>query len=280
MKWTIAFDAGCDLRTVPQEGPAQLVLVPLKILVGDREVSDDGSTAMAELQAQLDAAAGKTGTACPSVGDWQHIMEAGDATIAITLSGAVSGSYQSACIARDLVLEEDPSKEIYVMDSVSGSGTMEFLVRKAREGVAAGLPFSAICQSLEDCRKQAQIFFLLQNVNNLMSNGRLNPLIGRAVKALKLCMLGTVSPEGTMEVIGKVRGFDKLMEKCLDTCIARGCTAPRQAIISHCLNLPGAQLLRDKLLARFPSLSVEIRETGLICGYYAEKGGLILALQS
>ena len=279
MKWTIAFDAGCDIRDIPTVEGVDLVLVPLKILLGDGEVTDDGSVPMAELQRQLDGAAGKTGTACPSVGDWHHIMEDSDRLIAITLSGAVSGSYQSACIARDMVLEEQPGKALWVMDSVSGSGTMEFLVRKAVEGIQSGLSFNAVCDSLRRSRSEAEIFFLLQNVDNLMSNGRLNPLLGRAVKALKMCMLGTVSPEGTMEVIGKVRGFDKLMDKCLDTCAARGCTAPRAAIISHCLNPQGAEQLKAKLEARFPGVAVEIRETGLICGYYAEKGGLIVALQ-
>lgn len=278
MKWTIAFDAGCDIREIPTVEGAELALVPLKLLLRDKEITDDGSVTTAQLQQQLDAA-GKTGTACPSVGDWHRIMEGSDCVIAITLSSAVSGSYQSACIARDMTLEEAPDKEIYVMDSVSGSGTMEFLVRKAVEGVQAGLPFSHICESLQQSRSQAEIFFLLQNVDNLMSNGRLNPLLGRAVKALKMCMLGTVSSKGTMEVIGKVRGFSKLMDKCLDACIARGCTAPRAAIISHCLNPQGAEQMKEKLESRFPGIAVEIRETGLICGYYAEKGGLIVALQ-
>ena len=278
MKWTIAFDAGCDMRNFAPIETAELVLVPLKILLGSQEVVDDGSTSLADFQTMLDETRGKTGTACPSVGDWQHIMERSETTIAITLSGAVSGSYQSACIARDLVLEEAPEKQIFVMNSVSGSGTMEFLVREAVERIQAGDSFDQVCQALQDCRGQSEIFFLLQNVDNLMSNGRLNPLVGRAVKALRLCLLSTVSPTGTMEVIAKVRGFEKAMDKSLLECDARSCT-PRRGIISHCLNPQGAQQMRDKLLEKFPNACIEIRETGPLCGYYAEKGGLIVALQ-
>lgn len=278
MTWTIAFDSGCDLRNPVSTETAKLVLVPLKILLGDRQVIDDGTTSLSQLQGLLDETSGKTGTACPSVGDWQAAMEQGDRVLAITISGGVSGSYQSACIARDLVLEEHPEKEIRVMDSRSGSGGMELLVRRAADLIDKGCSFEEVCQGLEDCRAEAEIFFLLQNVSNVVSNGRLNPIIGRAVQALHLSLLATVSPEGKLDVIGKVRGFEKAMDRCIEECGKRNCS-PREVLITHCQNPAGAQLLREKLLSAFPHARVEIRETGPLCGYYAEKGGLIAALQ-
>ena len=278
MKWTIAFDSGCDIRDLSPDDTASLELVPLKIQVGTDEIADDGHTSMEVLQHILDMKKGRTGTACPSVGEWEKAMEQGDNVIAITISGAVSGSYQSAVIAREEVLENHPDKNIFVMNSVSGSGTMQFLVRKAMELIQSGSSFEQVCQGLTEYRSHSQIFFLLQNVDNVMSSGRLNPIIGKAVKALKLCLLATVSPEGKLEVIGKVRGFQKAMDRSIEECIHRGCEA-RKIIISHCMNLPGALEMKEKLLARFPSAQVEIMATGLLCGYYAEKGGLIVALQ-
>ena len=130
MKWTIAYDAGCDRRNPQPTEDCEVQLIPLKILLGEQEVLDDGSRTMEEVQALLDGSRCKTGTACPSVGDWQRVMEAGEQVIAITISGAVSGSYQSACIARSMVLEEHPEKKIFVFDSISGSGVMEFMVRR------------------------------------------------------------------------------------------------------------------------------------------------------
>ena len=280
MKWTIAFDSGCDLRnfaSIPG-GDVALELVPLNILLGQQEVVDDGQTSLEELQHRLDERPGKTGTACPSVGDWTRAMAQGDKVLAITISGAVSGSYQSACAARDMLLEEDPDREIFVLNSVSGSGGMQALVCCALDQIERGASFEAVCQAMKDCRSRSEIFFLLQNVDNIMSNGRLNPVIGKAIKALKLKLLATVSPEGTLEVIGKVCSFEKAMDRSIQECLDRGCT-PRKVIISHCMNPDGASLMQEKLLARFPGLKVTIMETGLLCGYYAEKGGLIVALE-
>lgn len=278
MKWTIAFDAGCDMRNFDSVENADLKLVPLTIHLGDHPVVDDGATSLEDFQDMLDQQHGKTGTACPSVGDWHKVMEESENVIAVTISGSVSGSYQSAVIAQNMILEDDPDKNIFVFDSVSGSGTMEFLIRKAIELIDNGCSFEDVCQGITDYRKHSHIFFLLQNVDNLMSNGRLNPIIGRAVKALKLCMLATVSEEGTLDVISKVRTFGKAMDKSISESLKRGCRA-RHVIISHCLNPVGAQTMKDKILEAFPDAVVEIRMTGLLCGYYAEKGGLIIALQ-
>ena len=278
MNWTIAFDSGCDLRDLQPVDNTELELVPLSILVGHKAITDDGSTSLEDMQAMLDHTREKTGTACPSVGDWHQAMEGRDNVIALTISGAVSGSYQSACAARDMILEDEPDKHIYVMNSVSGSGGMQSLVNRALELIRAGASFDEVCQGIEECRSRSQIFFLLQNVDNIMSNGRLNPIIGRAVKALRLCLLATVSPEGTLEVISKVRGFVKTMDKSIEACVDRGCT-PKKIIITHCLNPEGAQMMKEKLLDRFPWAHIEILQTGLLCGYYAEKGGLIVALE-
>ena len=279
MKWTIAFDSGCDLREFPVYDSAELVLVPLKIRLGDREVVDDGSTSMESLQQLLDAEKGKTGTACPSVGDWHEVMEQGENVLAVTISGAVSGSYQSALAARDLVHDEDPHKNIYVMNSVSGSGTMQAIVDTAIRLIREGRSFEEVCRGMEDCRSRSEVFFLLQNVDNIMSNGRLNPIIGRAVKALKLCLLATVSEEGKLGVIAKVRGFRKTMDKAIKECMERNCR-PKKVIITHCLNPDGAEVMKTKLLEQYPTAQVEILPTGLLCGYYAEKGGLIVAVES
>lgn len=278
MKWTIAFDSGCDLRELPVSASAELVLVPLKIRLGSREVVDDGTTSLETLQQMLDSEKGKTGTACPSVGEWHEVMERGENVLAITISGAVSGSYQSALAAKNLVHDEDPHKNIYVMNSVSGSGTMQAIVDTALRLIGEGCSFEEVCQGMEDCRSRSQIFFLLQNVDNIMSNGRLNPIIGRAVKALKLCLLATVSEEGKLGVISKVRGFRKTMDQAIRECISRGCH-PRKVLITHCLNPDGAEVMKTKLLERFPLAEVQIMQTGLLCGYYAEKGGLIVALE-
>ena len=277
MSWKIVFDSGCDIRNL-NDYDVDMSLVPLSIHLGDKTVRDDGNTLLHDFQDMLDNTPGKTGSACPSPGDWQDAFEEADNVIAITISGGESGSYQSALIAKNMVLDDYPGKNIFVFDSGSGGGTIEFLVNKAIELIHKGESFETICNEIVEARKRSEVFFLLQHVDNVISNGRLNPVIGKAVEALKLCILATATEEGKFDVLSKNRTFKKDMDKCIEECVKRNLKG-KEILISHCLNENGAKLMKEKLLKQYPEAKIEIRQTGLLTGYYAEKGGLIVAIQ-
>lgn len=279
MEWTVAFDSGCDLRNIEASDNIHWGIAPLKIMVGDGSISDDGNTSLEQLQQALDGTKKKTGSACPSVEDWKILMEKGDAVIAITISGEVSGSYQSALIAKDMVLENRPDKKIFVLNTLSGSGSMSFLVRNAVRLIEDGNDFDTVCHQLQTDAKKTKTFFMIQNVDNLVTNGRINHIVGRAIKTLKLCMLATVSEKGSLEVVAKTRNFQNSMDACIEELSKKGYEC-KKFIISHCLNPKGAEEFKNKLLKKFPSADVEIMRTSLLCGYYVEKGGVIASVEA
>ncbi len=279
MEWTIAYDSGADLRDMKSSNGISFKIAPLKIIVGEKTISDDGSTSLNQMQSMLDSGEKKTGTACPSIEDWRLLMEKGDAVIAITISGEVSGSFQSALIARDMVLENEPERKIFVLDSRCGSGGMGFLIERAARLIESGMGFEDICRELSLAAKKSKTFFMIQNVDNLITNGRINPIVGRAIKTLRLCLLAAVSKKGDLEVIGKSRNFHKSMDCCIEELSKRGFECKR-FMISHCLNADGAEEFKKRLLKRYPLAEVKIMETGLLCGYYVEKGGIIASVES
>ena len=278
MIWTIAVDSGCDLRDIENKDDINFAIAPLKITIGEQSVEDDNSVSLEYLQRMLDEEKKKTGTACPSVEDWRLCMEKGDKIIAITISGEVSGSYQSAVIAKEMILEDHPEKEIFVLNTLSGSGSMSFLARRACELIKEGKSFEDICTELSERAKKTKPFFMIQNVDNLMTNGRLNHIVGKAIKTLKLALVATVSEKGDLEVISKARNFKNAMDRCLDECLKRGYKGEK-VIISHCLNLDGANEFKRRLLEKYPGADVEIMRTSLLCGYYVEKGGIIASFE-
>ena len=278
MNWTIAVDSGCDLRNLENSDNINYKIAPLKITIGDKSVEDDNSISLEALQDMLDNEKSKTGTACPSVEDWRLCMEEGDNIIAITISGEVSGSYQSAVIAKDMILEDEPHKNIFVLNTLSGSGSMTFLARRAAELIHEGKSFDEICTELSERAKKTKPFFMIQNVDNLITNGRLNHIVGKAIKTLKLALVATVSEKGDLEVISKARNFKHAMDRCLDECLKRGYEG-KKVIISHCLNLEGAKEFKRRLLEKYPLANVEIMRTSLLCGYYVEKGGIIASFE-
>ena len=120
MKISIIGDSCTDL-TPALARVLGVSLAPLKIQVGDACHVDDGSLDTPGLIREMKACKTSPSTACPSPDEYAALMRACEACFIITLSSKLSGSYNAACVARDMVLEETPDKKIAVLDSESAA---------------------------------------------------------------------------------------------------------------------------------------------------------------
>ena len=115
MKWNIVCDSSCDILTLPDLArDTAFSVAPLKIIVGDREFVDDETL---DRQRLLDAMAsfkGASSSACPALFEWARQFEKADFSIAICISSQLSGAYNSAMVAKDMVLEK-----LYKLDKVA-----------------------------------------------------------------------------------------------------------------------------------------------------------------
>ena len=134
MTWNIVSDSSCDLRAASfHSDTVRFETVPLRIHVGEATFADNDELSVPELLAAMGAEKSAASTACPSPADFVRAFEAGDRTVCFTISSQLSGTYHAACIARDLVLEEHPDRQICVIDSRAASATCALLVRRARQ---------------------------------------------------------------------------------------------------------------------------------------------------
>ena len=115
MIWNIVSDSSCDLRTSDFHSDSVLFhSVPLRIQVGEQEFVEDDDLVVPEMLQAMAAEKSASSSACPSPADFTRAFEAGDCTVCFTISSNLSGTYNSAVMARDLVLEEHPEKRICV----------------------------------------------------------------------------------------------------------------------------------------------------------------------
>lgn len=111
--------------------------VPFTISVGDENFVDDRNLDVDGMIDSMDACAEASHTACPSPHAWQEKFEQEGNVIAITISSKLSGSYNSACAAKDMVLEEQPDKKIAVIDSpLRGFGTCSARQKKSASSLS------------------------------------------------------------------------------------------------------------------------------------------------
>ena len=167
MTWTIVSDSSCDLRKASFHSDlVRYESVPLRLQVGDQTFVDDDDLSVPALLAAMAAEKAASSSACPSPADFARAFETGDRVICFTISSGLSGTYHAACIARDLVLEEHPEKQILVMDSRTAAGAMVLLIRRARALIEAGEDFEAVCSQLHAYHSTLRTCFTLENFDN------------------------------------------------------------------------------------------------------------------
>ena len=125
MAWMIVSDSSCEIRELENPAPGvQFALVPFKIRVGEREYVDLATLNTQQMLQAMTDYNGASTTACPSPEEWAEYFLQADNVLAFTISSNLSGSYNAAMAAREMVLEEHPEKKIFVLDTLSCSGAL------------------------------------------------------------------------------------------------------------------------------------------------------------
>ena len=278
MTWNIVCDSSCDLisaELIP--GQVRLTVVPMVITVEETDYIDNEGLDPAALLAHMSAARGPSCTACPSPEAFAEAFRQADRSLCFTISSQLSGTFQAACAARDLVLEEDPEKEIFVLDGRSTAGSMVLLLRRARALIEAGEDsFDRICQKLQDCRDSLRTVFTLKTFDNLVKNGRMRPLLGSVLHTLGIHVIAVGTDRGTIQVKDKARGAERTLRAMLGQMEEQKDCRGAEVVISHCRNPEGAAALREAILRKLPVKSVHVQPCRGLTTYYAMDQGLIV----
>lgn len=276
MKWNIVADSSIDLFELEATYEnIEFSTVPFSIGVGEKEYMDDSSLDIGELMSAMKACKTASRTACPSTGAWYEQFKKDGHVIAITITSNLSGSYNSACVARNMVLEEQPDKQIAVIDSLSTGPEMVLILRKICELIAGNKDFETVIKETKEHMKNTHVTFALSSFDNLVKNGRMNRVTGFIANKLGLLGVGIASERGTIEVKGVSRGRRKAIEAILNDMKLRG-TYIKEVVISHCQNIEFAEQVKTAILSIWNDASVTIMPTRGLCSYYAERGGLII----
>ena len=275
----IITDSSCDLQVLqPLPEQCAYIRVPLKILVGEKEFVDDDALDPQAMLKEVYAYPGKTGSACPSPDDWAAHFRQAEESYALTISGNLSGSYNSAVIARQMVLEENPEKKIFVLDSLTAGSEMTLIIRRLRDLVAQGLPFEEICTEIVRYRDSLGTLFILNSMDNLVKNGRVNRVVGFTAKILNIKVIGKASDHGTIEMLHKCRGELRNYETSVAEMLNMGYKGGK-VTLSHAANLNGCHMIRDLICRHYPQAQIDILPLRGLCSYYAEQSGIILGFE-
>ena len=274
--WHIVGDTSCDLFTLDGgESVFDFATIPFTIRIGGKEYVDDENMPIEEMLTANENHSELAQTACPSPEDWRARFEAPGPVLAFTISSALSGSYNSACTARNMLLEEDPGKQIAIIDSKATGPEEAMLILKARELILEGRSFEEIEAALNLEAEKIHTTFALASYRNLIKAGRVSRLVGFIAGHLGFWGIGIGSEAGEIAIRGRARG-DKAMVRFMADEIRKIGVAGNEIRISHCQNAKAAGMLKEQLEAQFPAVRVILMETRGLDSFYAERHGLIV----
>ena len=279
MTWKIVADSGCDYRQLVSPAiDTTFVSVPLKIQVADQLFVDDANLDIDQMMETMYATSEASKSTCPSPDDYLRAFEGGENIIVVSLTGTLSGSHNSAQLAKNIYLEEHPETNIHVIDSLSAGGEVDLLVDKLNELIEQGLSFDEVVEAITAYQEKTKLLFVLAKVDNLVKNGRLSKLIGTVVGLLNIRMVGEASETGTLELLQKARGPKKSLQAAYEELVKAGYAGGR-IIMAHRSNEKFCQQLSELILETFPQADIKILDTSGLCSFYAEDGGLLMGYE-
>ncbi len=271
----IVSDSSCDIFDL--EG-IEFNSVPLKIIAGDREFCDVKNADTYKMVEFLKEFKGKSGSSCPSSAEWLEAFSGADEIFAITITSGLSGSYNAACVAKDMYIEKNPEAKIFVIDSLSAGPELTLIIEKIKELHISGKTFEEIKEEIISYQKNTGLCFVLESMKNLANNGRVSHAVAMFANILGIRLIGKASNEGTLEPLSKARGEKKAISNLIQSMVAEGYKG-KKVIISHCFNEQAAKMLKDKIQDVFLSADVKIQKTGTLCSFYAEEGGMLIGFE-
>ena len=276
MIWHLVSDSACDLYTLDgTENKLDFTTIPFSIRIGGKEYIDDENMPVDEMLEANESHAEMAQTACPSPEDWREKFSAPGPVIAFTISSALSGSYNSACTGRNMVLEEEPGKQIAVIDSKATGPEQAMLIWRARDLILKGKLFEEIEKDLNRTAEQIHTIFALSSYHNLIKSGRVSRLIGFIAGHLGFWGIGVGDEKGEIAIRGKARGSRSMIRFLVEEIEKIG-IAGKQILISHCRNEKDALSLKAALEAANPGIEVLVQATRGLDSFYAERSGLIV----
>lgn len=277
MPYRIIGDSGMDLPEHLKQDP-HIKLVPLTLTVDDISITDDETFNQQEFIKKMKASAKCPKSSCPSPEDFMKYFDYNGDIYIITLSSQLSGTYNSALLAKKLYLEENPHKNIEVIDSRSASIGETLIALKIKELTEKSHTFEKVVKGINAFRDGMFTKFVIESLDNLRKNGRLSGIQAFIANALNIKPVMGATPEGTICKLDQARGIVRSLIQ-MAKLIEQDVIKPHEKIlaIAHCNNYERAEFFKSEVMKRVAFKDCVIVDAAGISTLYANEGGIITA---
>ena len=254
MKFKIIVDSSSNLLNSYYQDKKDVAfkVVPLTIRIGQEEFIDNDEL---DVNRMLDVLRLNDGgqSSCPSPNDYLRELDEAEYSFIITITSKLSGSFNSACVARTMCKNPE---HVFVIDSKGTAGSIVLIAEKLLNSV--------------------NLLFALDRFDNLVRNGRMSKLtafIAEKIAIKPLCY----ADDGEIKIKEKIRTFRGVIKR-MTHYIGKMCedTTNKICIIAHTRNETAALELKKDIEENYHFKEVRVMENRGLCAFYALEGGLIV----
>lgn len=253
-------------------------LIPVNLDLGEEYIVDDENLDVEGFVKKMHAYKGVPKTAAPSPNAYYEAMQGYDEVFIISISSRLSTIHNSGLIAKQMMEEENPDVKVHVFDSKSAVSGETLVAIHIQELIDANADFETIVETVENKIANMRTYFVLENLDNLVKNGRMSKLAGKMTHALSINLV-CKSNDGNIEVVSKTRGMKSGLSKLVNfitECIEN--LDQRTLVIGHVLNAERAQNLKAKFEEKYKFKDIQIVPAKGVTSIYANEGGIVVAL--
>ncbi|MGQ7338751.1 DegV family protein [Streptococcus suis] len=278
MTFTIVTDSTSDLPiSWVQENDVTVLGLTINLDGVTYETVGENRLTSADLLDKM-ATGGLPTTSQVNVGQFEEVFEAaakeGKEVLYLAFSSALSGTYQSGIIARDMVLDNYPDAVIEIVDTKAAAIGEGYLVMQAAQARAAGKSLAETKALIEDLVPRLRTYLLVDDLNHLVRGGRLSKaaaLIGGLVNIKPLLALNA---EGKLEAIAKIRGRKKGIKEMLNLTLDN--LDHSTVMVAYTGDIEAAEAIKATLLEDSRVTDVLLTELGPIIATHTGTGVLAI----
>lgn len=273
----IVADSSCDLSKELKE-QMNIEMAPLILQLEEKSYVDDENLNVNEYVKAMGQSETSPRTACPSPQDYMKRYQGEDSIFVVTLSNRLSGSFNSAVLAKNIFLEEVGEKFIHVFDSFSASSGETLIALKINELAKKNFSELEILDKVTSYIKEMKTFFLLESLDHLAKAGRLNPIVAKIAGMFSIKPIMGATDEGEIKLVEKTRGYKKAFKRFVEVIGEEGTNLEEKVLaIAHCNCVDRALEFKDEILKKYNFKDIVIVEMGGLSSTYADDGGLVIA---
>ncbi|MGD9147267.1 MAG: DegV family protein [Anaerolineae bacterium] len=254
-------------------------VVPLYVHFGEEAFKEGVEISDKEFYARLKEAPTLPTTSQPSAGEFHQVFEelteAGHEIVTLTISSKLSGTWNSAMAAKEML----PGANISVVDTFSTAVGLHLMVNAAIEAAAAGTTREEIVERIEEIKKTSQLWFVVDTLEYLAKGGRIGNARAFMGTLLKVKPILTLQ-DGAIEPCEQVRSKPKALARMIE--IAQeyvGSKGPQAKVaVLNALVPEEADALGHELVERMGCAPPLVGDLGPVIGTHTGPGVVGIAL--